>query len=149
MDPSMPRIKGSHSPPRKAQGSQNPQGKTNYSNNNVTGTVNLTSNTSNGAVKGQQTAKVKKNLTPPTHTLSLSLYLSVSLSISLSLSLSLSLSHTHKLSLSLFHTHSLSLSFSLSLEADDRKRGYNSMTTIDVSLEDMEVIELKYFISSF
>ena len=24
-------------------------------------------------------------------------------------------------------------------EADDRKRGYNSMTTIDVSLEDMEV----------
>ena len=24
-------------------------------------------------------------------------------------------------------------------EGDDRKRGYNSMTTIDVSLEDMEV----------
>jgi pre-mRNA-processing factor SLU7 len=30
-----------------------------------------------------------------------------------------------------------------SAEGDDRKRGYNSMTTIDVSLEDMEAYRLK------
>ena len=33
-------------------------------------------------------------------------------------------------------------------EGDDRKRGYNSMTTIDVSLEDMEVkkgVELRWY----
>lgn len=40
---------------------------------------------------------------------------------------------------------SCSYTCSLEAEADDRKRGYNSMQTIDVSMEDMEVSRTRHF----